>query len=123
MKEDSVYISHILDAISDIKELTHGMHEKDFLGDKAVKLAVVKSFEIIGEASKNLSDGFRNANPRIPWSDIAKMRDKTVHFYFGINYSIVWETLRNDLPKLEKEIISAQKSCLSAGESGKGKGN
>ncbi len=109
MKEDHIYISHILEAISDIKELTYGMREKDFLENKAVRLAVVKSLEIIGEASKNLSEGFREKNPQIPWSDIIKMRDKTVHFYFGINYSIVWEAVRRDLPKLERALLKLQK--------------
>lgn len=109
MKDDSVYVAHMLDAIKDIKEMTSGMDEKDFIENKAVRLAVVKSLEIIGEASKCVSKAFRLKNPQIPWSDIIKMRDKTVHFYFGINYSMVWEVVRRDLPALESGLQKAVK--------------
>ncbi len=89
MKEDTIYVAHILGAITDIHEMTSGMDENDFIENKPVRLAVVKSLEIIGEASKNISEAFRAKNRQIPWKDIIRMRDKTIHFYFGINYSTV----------------------------------
>jgi uncharacterized protein with HEPN domain len=89
-------------------EPTAGMDEAGFLSNKAVKLAVVKSIEIIGEASKALSAEFKEKHLAIPWSDIVKMRDKTVHFYFGIEYSTVWEVVKKDLPVLEAALKKAQ---------------
>ncbi len=109
MKDDRIYVSHIMEAIADIKEMTAGMDEQSFMVNKAVRLAVVKSLEIVGEASKNVSETFRCKNPKIPWSDIIKMRDKTVHFYFGINYHMVWEVVERDLPVLEKELAESLK--------------
>ncbi len=104
MKEDSVYIAHMLDAVEDVKEITAGMDEKSFTKNKAVKLATIKCIEIIGEAGKSISNDFRKRHPRVPWSDIIKIRDKTVHFYFGINYGLVWEVVRKNIPELEKEL-------------------
>lgn len=104
MKEDTIYVAHILDAIKDINEMTTGMDEDDFVENKPVRLAVVKSLEIIGEASKNISEEFRAKNPQIPWKDIIRMRDKTIHFYFGIDYSIVWQAVERDLPVLEAAL-------------------
>lgn len=104
MKDDKVYVSHILQAIRDIYDMTAGMDEDDFLESKAVRLAVVKSLEIIGEASKNVSQAFRRRNPSVPWKDIIRMRDKTVHFYFGINYRTVWQVVQKDLPRLDRAL-------------------
>jgi uncharacterized protein with HEPN domain len=104
MKDDTLYISHILSAISDINELTSGLSLDNFLENKAVKLAVVKSLEVIGEASKNISEDFKIKHNKIPWKDIIRMRDKTIHRYFGISYELVWKVVKSDIPQIERYL-------------------
>ncbi len=106
MKDDMIYISHILTAINDIKEFTKGMRKEGFLNNKMAKHAVVRNIEVIGEAGKNLSKEFREKHADIPWKDIIKMRNKVTHFYFGIDYNTVWEVIRRDIPLLEEKLKS-----------------
>ena len=83
MKKDSVYLAHILEAISDIEQFMAGVPEKEFLGAKEKQYAVLRALEIIGEATKNLSSDLKSANPQVDWRNIAGMRDKLIHAYFG----------------------------------------
>ncbi|MBF0559368.1 MAG: DUF86 domain-containing protein [Nitrospirae bacterium] len=109
MKEDSVYIKHILDAINDIDEFVKDMNKENFLGNKAIEYAVVRSIEIIGEASKHLSKKFREQHRDIPWEDICGMRDKLIHDYIGVDYSIVWRAIERDIPPLKKKLLKVLK--------------
>ena len=104
MKEDLVYVSHILTAIADIKEFTEGMTKKDFFESKIAEHAVVRNIEVIGEASKHLSATFKEKRKDIPWKDIIKMRNKVTHFYFGINYGIVWKVVKRDIPLINEKL-------------------
>lgn len=101
---DTVYCKHILDAIKDIKGFVKGMDRDRFLKNKAIKYAVVRSLEIIGEASKHLSKELRKQYKEIPWDDICGMRDKLIHDYIGVDYMIVWKAIDKDIPILEKKI-------------------
>jgi uncharacterized protein with HEPN domain len=74
------------------------------LDDLKTQDAIVRNIEIIGEATKNLSAYFRNQYPAIPWKNLARMRDKLIHDYFGVNLDIVWGVLKEDIPELIKEI-------------------
>ncbi|MCW3995414.1 MAG: DUF86 domain-containing protein [Candidatus Bathyarchaeota archaeon] len=65
--------------------------------------AVLRAFEIIGEATKNLSSELKIKNPDTDWKRIAGMRDKLIHAYFGVNLPLVWQTIKKDLPKLKKK--------------------
>lgn len=103
-KDDSVYLKHILDAINDINAFVKGMNKDRFLDNKAIKYAVVRSLEIIGEAGKHLSKGFRDQYKDVPWDDICGMRDKLIHDYIGVDYTIVWKAVEKDIPLLEKKI-------------------
>ncbi|MBI4824872.1 MAG: DUF86 domain-containing protein [Nitrospirae bacterium] len=103
-KEDSVYLKHILDAVNDIDEFVKDMDKKSFLSNKAIKYAVVRSIEIIGEASKHLSKKFRDQHKDIRWEDICGMRDKLIHDYIGVDYSIVWNVIERDIPSLKKKL-------------------
>jgi uncharacterized protein with HEPN domain len=103
-KDDTVYLKHILDAISDIHAFVKGMNRESFLNNKAIRYAVVRSLEIIGEASKHLSKGFREKHKDIPWDDICGMRDKLIHDYIGVDYTIVWKAIEKDVPTLKKKI-------------------
>lgn len=83
-KNDLVYLDHILDSIGWIEEYTEGMEGPDFLSNKLVQDGTIRQIEIIGEATKNLSKDFREKYPQVPWKDIAGMRDRLIHHYFGV---------------------------------------
>ena len=104
MKEDNIYLRHILEAIESIEEYLKGFNYESFSKDKKTIDAVVRELEIIGEASNNLSEEFRKDNSQIPFRDIIDMRNVLTHEYFGVNTKIVWDTCKIDLPSL-KEVI------------------
>ncbi|MEM2882202.1 MAG: HepT-like ribonuclease domain-containing protein [Candidatus Bathyarchaeia archaeon] len=71
--------------------------------------AVLRALEIIGEATKNLSEELKSEHRRIPWKDIAGMRDKLIHEYFGVDLELIWETIERELPELKGEILKILK--------------
>ncbi len=102
MKDDKVYFNHIFEEAKFITVETHNISFSDFVKDEKLKRAVVRSIEIIGEAVKQLSNETKKKYMEINWSDIAKMRDKVIHHYAGVNWKIVWDTVKNDVPTLKK---------------------
>jgi uncharacterized protein with HEPN domain len=104
MKDDEVYLRHILDAIEKIETYLQGQTHESLSQNDMMIDAVVRELEIIGEATNHLSDQFRAAHPEIPWRDAIDMRNFLVHEYFGVRTHIVWDTCQNDLP-LMKELI------------------
>jgi len=111
-RRDKDFVDDIKEAIEMIGLYTKGLTYKDFLQDRKTQDAVVRNFEIIGEASKNISVGFKAKYSDIPWKIIAGLRDKLIHFYFGIDYKIVWNITKKELPKFKKQINSILKSEL-----------
>ncbi|WP_319508197.1 DUF86 domain-containing protein [uncultured Methanolobus sp.] len=101
MKNDSVFLIHILDAINQIEEYTTGVIYEEFLEKRLIQDAVVRQLEIIGEATKNLSSNTTEKNPHVPWKEIAGMRDKLIHVYFGVDLEEVWNTITKDIPYLK----------------------
>jgi uncharacterized protein with HEPN domain len=77
---------------------------EDFLQDYKTQDAVVRNIEIIGEATKKLSEELIGKHPHIPWKDMAGARDRLIHHYFGVNREIVWQIVQEDLPKLQPQI-------------------
>ncbi|MFZ2975259.1 MAG: DUF86 domain-containing protein [Candidatus Moraniibacteriota bacterium] len=104
MKDDNVYIEHILEAIETIEGYKKGLSFELFLENKMVMDAIVRELEIIGEASNNISEKFQKENTDIPWRKVIGIRNMLIHEYFGVNKKIVWETVENDLPELKKII-------------------
>jgi uncharacterized protein with HEPN domain len=98
------YLIDIATSINDIESFIEGMTYEDFLNDKMASNAVIRSLEVIGEATKNLPKAIRDRDTSIPWKKMAGMRDKIIHEYFGVNYETVWKTAKKILPGLKDKI-------------------
>jgi uncharacterized protein with HEPN domain len=103
-KEPSIYIEHILDCIAKIREYTNGMNEENFLVNKLVQDAVIRNFEIIGEATKQLDSDFRDKYPTVEWKKMAGLRDKLIHDYIGVDLWAIWGVVEKIIPDLERQI-------------------
>lgn len=103
-KDDKIYLKHILDAIHRIKNYINKISYKEFKKDNLRQDAIIRQIEIIGEATKRISEKLKNKYKHIPWKDIAGMRDKLIHKYFGVDIEIVWMTVEKDIPELERQI-------------------
>jgi uncharacterized protein with HEPN domain len=104
IKNDQVYLEHILEAIGKIENYTGKITKYDFDGDVMVQDAVIRNIEIIGEATKKISKSFTETHQEIPWSDMAGMRDKLIHDYLDVDIEVVWKTIEVDLPLLKAMI-------------------
>jgi len=78
---------------------------QDLMEDKVLSRACLKSLEIIGEASRNISEDLRMAHPEVPWRQMTGLRNKLVHHYFGVDWEIVADVLKNELPGLRQDIL------------------
>ena len=103
-RDDSVYLRHILDAIAKIEEYLSDLDEDGFHRDYLVQDGVIRRLEIIGEATKNLSSTLRTRYAYVPWKDVAGMRDKLIHHYFGVDLEAVWSTATTELPDLRANV-------------------
>lgn len=103
-RDEALYLRHILDAIARVEEYLQGLEEPAFSRNTLVQDGVIRQIEIIGEATRRLSTALRDRYPGIPWQDIAGMRDKLVHDYFGVDMEKVWLTAKDDLPTLKTEV-------------------
>ena len=105
MKRDyKLFIKDILESIERMDEFVEDIDFDKFVQDDKTSSAVVRKIEIIGEATKNIPKHIRQRYKGVPWSDMAKMRDKIIHFYFGIDYEVVWKVIKERLPEI-KPII------------------
>ncbi len=103
MKDDQVYLRHIAEAIEDIERYTAGGYG-GFIADRMQQDAVIRKLEVIGEAVKQLSAHTKAARPDIQWREIAGMRDKMIHEYFGVNLEIVWAAVERNIPELRRTV-------------------
>jgi len=108
MKDDSIYIDHILNSINRILDYISGKDQEAFEADLVTQDAVVRQLEVIGEATKRVSKGLRSKNPDIPWSDMAGMRDVLIHDYIDVDLGVVWKTASEDIPNLKALILKLQ---------------
>ncbi|MCM8817112.1 MAG: DUF86 domain-containing protein [Candidatus Omnitrophica bacterium] len=101
---DKEFLLDIQEAIRRIELYTSGLKYEDFLQRIETQDAVLRNLEIIGEAVKNISPNLKKKYQDIQWKDIAGMRDKIIHFYFGVNLDIVWKIIEDKLPQLKKQV-------------------
>ncbi len=104
MKQNLPFLKHILDEINFLLKETETLTYDKFISNELLKRGCTRSFEIIGEAVKNISDELKNKYKHIDWKKIAGMRDKIIHYYFGVSYNIVWQTIKEKLPDFKVKI-------------------
>ncbi|MEI6749363.1 MAG: DUF86 domain-containing protein [Bacteroidota bacterium] len=106
MSKDPIeFLKHIRDESKFILSfIDKGLTKDDFLNDEVLKRAIVRSLEIIGEASKKIPVDFKLKWDLISWKNMAGMRDRLIHDYMGVNYSIVWDVIKNKIPELYIQI-------------------
>lgn len=105
MKDPRVYLAHILECIGRIESyVVRG--KASFFSEPLIQDAVIRNFEVIGEAAKRIPDSYRQANPGIPWRSLAAFRDVLIHQYEGVSLSEVWQVIESELPGLKAAIAS-----------------
>lgn len=108
MRDYQLYMKDILVAIERIEVFVGNMDLEAFKADDMTTSAVIRKLEIIGEAVKGIPEEIRKSHPHVPWKEMAGMRDKLIHFYFGVDYELVWGTIKRRLPEVKlwvKEIV------------------
>jgi uncharacterized protein with HEPN domain len=103
-KTDTVFLCHILDAITQIETYVAGMTYRQFAENRLVQDGVIRQLEVIGEASRSLSEELRTQRTDLPWHQIIGLRNRLIHAYFDINLGIVWEIVHTDIPPLKDAI-------------------
>jgi uncharacterized protein with HEPN domain len=103
-RDYTVYLLHILDAITIIESYAAELTEDSFRQNRLIQDGVIRNLEIIGEATKKLPKRLTNKYPDIEWKKMAGMRDVLIHDYFGVDLERVWGVVRNRLPDLKENI-------------------
>ena len=106
MKPEQAYLRHILDEIDFLLAEVATVSFEHFLSNETLTRACARSLEVIGEASKNVPDGFKQLHPEVDWRRLTGMRDKIIHHYFGVNWEIVWDVVMNRLPELKAQVTA-----------------
>ncbi|MCX9084965.1 MAG: DUF86 domain-containing protein [Candidatus Methanoperedens sp.] len=102
MKREFIdYLNDIFTAIEKVERFTQGMDLEEFVEDEKTVFAVVRALEIIGEAAKKIPVQVRDRYQDVPWQEMAGIRDKLIHEYFGVKLEVVWNTVEKDLPELK----------------------
>ena len=100
MREDDVYVGHMLDLARKVAAKTTGVRREEFDGDENLRLALAHLLQTLGEAARRVSHEFQGAHPEIPWSGIVGMRHKVVHDYMDVDEDVVWKTSVEEVPRL-----------------------
>lgn len=111
-KNDHLYISHMLSAGQEAMELCADLSKDDFLLSRMIQLAAIRLLQEIGETANHVSPSFRNLHPDIPWPKMISMRNFLVHQYLKVDYDVVWETIKLDLPGLVESLIPLQEPTV-----------
>ncbi len=104
IRDLKVYLEDILESFNIILDYVKDIDEEEFRNNQQIQDAVIRRFEIVGEAAKQVPDSFRNKYPHIPWRKMAGLRDVLIHHYFGASIGRIWKMIENDLDKTKKGI-------------------
>ena len=104
MRDYRLYLDDILSSISKINKYTKGISADKFRDNSLIADAVIRNLEIIGESAKKIPDTVKTTYPNIEWKKISGMRDILIHEYFGIDYDILWDIVKKELPALKKHL-------------------
>lgn len=101
MKRDyKLFLKDIILAMESVERFVEAMSIEELTQDDRTSSAVIRKFEIIGEATKHIPEGLKEKHPEIPWKRMAGMRDRLIHAYFGIDYKLVWDAIKLEIPEL-----------------------
>lgn len=103
-KDPQVFIDHILECIELVEDYLNRKSIEDFMASTQLQDAVIRRIEIIGEATKNLPQDFKDRHPDIPWKEMAGMRDIIVHEYFGVDLKLTWRVATEDIKGLKAQL-------------------
>lgn len=103
-RDDKLFLKDSVKSCEYIRKFVEGLTFEEFMSDEKTSSAVIRKFEIIGEAVKNIPEFIRNRYPDILWKDMAGMRDRLIHGYFGIDYFIVWSSIGYDIPNILSSV-------------------
>lgn len=103
-REIDDYLTDVMNAILEVEEFTNGMSYDAFVADKKTANAVIRSLEVLGEATKHIPATFRHKHADIPWSKMAGMRDVLIHDYMGVDLKTVWKVAQERLPEIKPLI-------------------
>lgn len=104
MRDVSLYLQDILDAMLAIEKFVEGLSFENFKDDDKTSSAVIRKFEIIGEAARQVPDDMRKKYNQLPWKEMAGMRDRLIHSYFGVKHELVWHTIKDVIPTVKPRI-------------------
>ena len=97
-------LRHIKDEVEFVLAYTQGKSQEQVMDDEVLCRAILRSLEIIGEASKKLDEEFKTTHPEIEWKKMARTRDRVIHHYFGVDYDIIWDIIQSKLPELQERV-------------------
>jgi uncharacterized protein with HEPN domain len=100
------YLRHIMVEADFLVGEAAGLTRDDFLTSETLRRAFVRSLGIIGEATKKIPEDFRAQHPQVEWRAMAGMRDRLIHDYFGVDYELVWDVVRNRIPELRRQVAA-----------------
>lgn len=103
-RDINLLLEDITEAVSKITAYTSGMSYSDFIADDKTIDAVVRNFEIIGEAANRIPEDYKIQHPEIEWRQIIGLRNRVIHEYFGIDYEILWHIMKNNLSELQERV-------------------
>jgi len=103
-RDYKLFIKDIVDAMEHIEEFTGDMALEELEADEMASSAVIRKFEVIGEAVKHIPNKVKEEHKGIQWKSMAGMRDRLIHAYFGIDYKLVWAAIKNEIPKLKPKL-------------------
>lgn len=117
MKRDyKLFISDIINAMDSIETFVNGMTLEEMMQDDMVSSAVIRKFEIIGEAAKLIPDLLKKEHPEITWRRMTGMRDRLIHAYFGIDYELVWDAIKIEIPQTKSKLQNMLAELEKVGE-------